>query len=569
MIVIGWLALCCTGISAQDLPVLGQLYFMRLLSNPALTAYNGSSNLSGYYNNQLTAVRDHPVTSGATGELSLWKDRIGVGFQVNDNTVVIDRNISAQVLYAQKIRFARDHQLSLGFAAGILNIYSDYSKAILSDVTQPLPYTSARGSAFDLSVGLAYQWKKLTIGIAIPKVLGNYIRTYNSVGFNQYWFQRTYATHGSYELNFKNETFNLEPGVLFTVKDKNSYTFLVSAMANYKRIVYLGVGYRLNYGMPVTVAVKIAKAVTLSYAYTAPLMNNTPVAALGGSHEVMLSVCFDRWTKKAPAATIETAAVAGQTTYDSLLARLAAQDSLNAKQTTVDSLAQKLDALQRALESTQRANTEAEAQKKEQEEKLNELNKQIETKLHQQAEAKAREKEKEKQEVQAVQETNKKEAAPQKPTVEKPAIATKTQNAAPAKAPVMASEAQDFSDESNNKKAPAAGDRFKLNQVGFERNGSDLTESSYAELDKLVGYMKSHKTIRVRIVGHTDNRASETYNGWLSRLRARAVADYLKSKGIADNRIEAIGMGPRMPVADNETEEGRAKNRRVEVEIEK
>lgn len=71
----------------------------------------------------------------------------------------------------------------------------------------------------------------------------------------------------------------------------------------------------------------------------------------------------------------------------------------------------------------------------------------------------------------------------------------------------------------------------------------------------------------MRISGHTDSRASEDYNGWLSRLRALAVVTYLQNKGISPNRITAVGMGPSIPVAGNETDEYRAKNRRVEVEI--
>ena len=73
--------------------------------------------------------------------------------------------------------------------------------------------------------------------------------------------------------------------------------------------------------------------------------------------------------------------------------------------------------------------------------------------------------------------------------------------------------------------------------------------------------------MQVRILGHTDFKASDEYNDWLSRARARAVQDYLIKKGIAVKRTEIVGMGKRAPIADNETEEGRAKNRRVEMEI--
>src|ERR1043165_8501894 len=85
---------------AQQIPLYSQMYFMRMLYNPALTAYNGSSNIYGFYREQWTAMPGHPVTRGAMGEISLWKDQSGVGFHVyNDNTDLIHR-VNAQGYYA-------------------------------------------------------------------------------------------------------------------------------------------------------------------------------------------------------------------------------------------------------------------------------------------------------------------------------------------------------------------------------------------------------------------------------------------------------------------------------------
>jgi len=108
---------------------------------------------------------------------------------------------------------------------------------------------------------------------------------------------------------------------------------------------------------------------------------------------------------------------------------------------------------------------------------------------------------------------------------------------------------------------------LRLNSVNFERNSSTLDASSYTELDKVVTFLKNNKGMHIRILGHTDFKASDEYNDWLSRSRAKSVFDYLTSKGIAGNRMVTIGMGKRAPIADNETDEGRAKNRRVEIEI--
>ncbi|MNH40347.1 Outer membrane porin F precursor [compost metagenome] len=69
------------------------------------------------------------------------------------------------------------------------------------------------------------------------------------------------------------------------------------------------------------------------------------------------------------------------------------------------------------------------------------------------------------------------------------------------------------------------------------------------------------------MVGHTDSVGSDAYNQALSERRASSVAEYLLSQGVAPNKITSEGKGESQPIADNETEEGRAKNRRVELHI--
>src|ERR1700743_603743 len=98
-----WALMLSVSVSAQQMPLYSQLYFMRLLYNPALTAYNGQSDVYGFYRDQWTGMPGHPVTAGGLGELSLWKDQIGTGIHVySDQTDIIHRT-SAQLYYAQKL----------------------------------------------------------------------------------------------------------------------------------------------------------------------------------------------------------------------------------------------------------------------------------------------------------------------------------------------------------------------------------------------------------------------------------------------------------------------------------
>jgi outer membrane protein OmpA-like peptidoglycan-associated protein len=106
-----------------------------------------------------------------------------------------------------------------------------------------------------------------------------------------------------------------------------------------------------------------------------------------------------------------------------------------------------------------------------------------------------------------------------------------------------------------------------ISGVEFATGSDGLAPGSTTVLDGAVTALRDHPTLRVEISGHSDTSGDAAKNRELSRRRAEAVKTYLVSKGIAANRLEAVGFGPDKPIADNATPEGRAKNRRVEFRI--
>ena len=101
----------------------------------------------------------------------------------------------------------------------------------------------------------------------------------------------------------------------------------------------------------------------------------------------------------------------------------------------------------------------------------------------------------------------------------------------------------------------------------FDFDKSVLKPEGKAKLDDLVGKVKGINLEVIIAVGHTDSVGTDAYNQRLSVRRAEAVKAYLVSKGIEKNRVYTEGKGEKQPVADNKTAEGRAKNRRVEIEV--
>lgn len=112
-----------------------------------------------------------------------------------------------------------------------------------------------------------------------------------------------------------------------------------------------------------------------------------------------------------------------------------------------------------------------------------------------------------------------------------------------------------------------SGENISLRHVFFETGSSNLKDLSKYELDNLANIMKKYGSAKIELGGHTDNVGDASGNQSLSESRASSVKNYLLSKGVAGDRMTAVGYGATSPVADNATPEGRQENRRTELRI--
>jgi OOP family OmpA-OmpF porin len=111
----------------------------------------------------------------------------------------------------------------------------------------------------------------------------------------------------------------------------------------------------------------------------------------------------------------------------------------------------------------------------------------------------------------------------------------------------------------------AAPRKLTLEGVNFDNNKATLKPESFSTLDQAAATLKEWGDVRVEVGGHSDSVGKDSYNLALSQRRAESVRQYLIGKGVAADRLTARGYGETRPVADNATEEGRLKNRRVEL----
>ncbi|GLR18675.1 lectin-like domain-containing protein [Portibacter lacus] len=120
---------------------------------------------------------------------------------------------------------------------------------------------------------------------------------------------------------------------------------------------------------------------------------------------------------------------------------------------------------------------------------------------------------------------------------------------------------------SEDKTALLRGDKYTLKKLNFSSGSTKLPDSAKPELDKLYHFLKRFPNHSVIIDSFTDSSGKESSNLRISKLRAEAVAKYLKSKGINENRLYFYGNGETNPIDSNDTEEGRKNNRRTEIRM--
>ncbi len=111
------------------------------------------------------------------------------------------------------------------------------------------------------------------------------------------------------------------------------------------------------------------------------------------------------------------------------------------------------------------------------------------------------------------------------------------------------------------------GQTMVLRNIFYKLNSAELSSESKVELDKIVAFMQLNEAVKIELSGHSDNTGNEQLNNALSQNRAKSVYDYVVKAGIDDTRLVYKGYGKSQPIAENDTEEGRAKNRRTEMKI--
>ncbi len=495
---------------AQQAPLFSTYFFNKYLNNPAFTGIDNEYRAFGFYRSQWADVPGSPVTGGATLEGSFWKNRIGVGAYVFNDKIGVFNRTNAAVSYAQKIMFAKHHQISIGVQGGAFINRINFAGTHAVDYNDPdLANLKPNRAVFDLNIGISYKFKTLLVGFSVPNVLqpnARYANVYG--GATNYQYVRHYNAFLQYKIVLLKGKFNITPTVIMRKGKATGFQADASLMLDYNNIVFVGAGYRNMFGVTGMAGVNILNMFTVAYAYdyTTPRILKGQV---GATHEITagfhIATDYKPKRKAQPKDLINP-------------------EDLNALMNRNDTLSAKLKATAGKLNETEKQTAV-----------LKEDNQQLKAQVDSLLQAKA---------------------------AAAPVVAATAGTNAPANtraqtAPVNFNGAVDVTKAST----------YTLNEIYFNANDDQLLPASKTQLDQLTNYMQQNPSAEIMVKGYTDNTGEPEYNYRLSLLRAKAVVNYLTGKGINASRLDARGYGMQDPVGDNNTEDGRKMNRRVEFTV--
>lgn len=495
---------------SQQMPVYSTYTFNKYIINPGFTGIDNEYRAYGFFRTQWTSMPGRPTTGGATVEGSFWKDRIGAGLNVINDRVGLFNQTSVGISYAQKVNFAKEHQISFGIQGFAEMNRIDFSKAHQQNLFDPgISEQNPLKTSYDLSVGISYKFKGLLIGFAALNIVQSKAK-FASIGSEQVSFQylRHYTAFVQYKISLLKQKFNITPMLFLRKAELNGFQIDATVLFDYKNIVFVGTGYRNSFGVITMAGVNILNMFTIAYAYDITTQK-TLSGQVGSTHEILAGFHIPSNFKSK-------------------------KQDLNQNLIT----AQSLEELQRKNDSVSKVNQD-----------LVRLSDSLKTllaseklkldslKVLQESESKTKEYPK------ATPLTDERNSNEANPNIRKP-----------------------FSSEMIIEPLQT-GHTFTLDKILFEYKRSDIKPQSIPQLDNLVLIMSKHPNMRIAVSGFTDNIGSEDYNMNLSKARAKSVTDYLNLHGISTYRLEFKGMGSANPVADNNTENGRSLNRRVEFVI--
>jgi type IX secretion system PorP/SprF family membrane protein len=495
---------------SQQMAMYSQYYWNDYIINPGFTGVKGSPRIQLGYRNQWSGFKGSPKSLTLGGYTDLKNTNMSVGGVIfsDDHGGAIKQN-GIMLNYGYNLRLNSNSGLGFGLA-GIINQYGFDGSSVQNINPDAALQTSVNQLSPDFNFGLVYHLKnKFFIGFAVNQLIQSRLKKLNQFNFSENQLIRHYNVSASYQLEFA-KSFEAQPYVLFRTTFINSPQVEFGAKLTYNDFLFAGMSYRGKESFIGLLGVNY-KSFILAYSYD---MNVSAIRNYtNGSHEIMLAYRFNKKNDKTAVIIEKTEKPDNDRDQDGIL------DDEDACPDVAGS-----------VEGKGCPDTDGDG-------------------------------------VYDNIDDCKEKPGPKKnkgcpyPDTDGDGLNDNEDNCPKTQGPI------------SNKGCPIIKEKEKeivdlaFKNLEFETNSSTIRSSSFSSLDKLVYLLLNNATWNLSLEGHTDNVGDDNLNLEISKNRAEAVQKYLAQKGVELSRIQVKYFGETNPIADNNTAEGRQKNRRVEFKI--
>ena len=279
-------------IVAQQIPFSSQYYTDQFVINPAATGITENINAFLTHRSQWTGLKGAPQTSYFTLDGPAPTKNVGLGLKVYSDVTDMISRAGAFANYSYKLKIKEDHDLYFGLALGILDTKIDFSKAVISDTDDPLLFqTQQNKTIFSADFGVLYMWKKLTVGFAVPQILGNQVKYAFPNGENSYYnLSRHYQGSVKYVFDVKKEKgITAYPLLMIRAVKGAPFQFDINGVVDWKKMGWAALTYHSSYALALSAGVRYHN---FSIGYAFDIGVSKIRSYTGSSNEFLLGYIF-------------------------------------------------------------------------------------------------------------------------------------------------------------------------------------------------------------------------------------------------------------------------------------
>ena len=507
------LAIANFSAKAQQVPLLDQYYINPVVYNPATSGAKGLFNSYLIRNQKFMGFDGGQVTHVFTADGTLNDGKYGVGLNLTNDDIGIFNNTQALLSYAYRLKFADNHNLRFGLAAGISDFRMNMSQ-IVADSNDPyLINNNIKSTEFMANLGVYYTYNKLLLGITIPQLLNNSVSGSDNEKQSSYQLNRQLIVTSEYEFPIKAvKDLSISPFLLLRYADSTPFQYDVNVIAELKNKGWFAISYRDDFSVGLNLGIKVLKNFTIGYSYDIGIQNSGSYAS--NNHEFLLGFSLPLSSDKKPDRILNN--------DSSILKTLLAEKY------------RKIDYLRKVLEEMEKRDKQSDQDRDGVPDDIDQC-----------------------------------------PNTPSYYIVNDTGCAVDSdKDGIVDSEdlCPEIPGSFENKGCPELKKEkiemeVHLENIYFSFGNFTLTEYSRKKLATLISILQKNKKYTLKMHGHTDDIGSNSSNVELAYKRLLTIKNYLILNGIPDNQIIIVPHGESLPIVANTDSKSRANNRRVSFEI--